>query len=350
MKKALFIVFLCVVMVIAFAVPALTAPSEVPYSGTQPNELRALLSEGDVRLETRGNLGIFERHGTFLIPEGRTLTVATTLNIESRARLEIAGTLVILEGARLNNQGGSGGTIRVLPGGELINYGWVENVTNSTFINCGTIVNNGSRFELRPGTTFVDCGNVTGSRPINNRGVIAECEYCDIDVPPLDRKFVIDESGVIFDENNNIVAPPGVNEFMYVRIVEGPRAHVMTAVRAGDGAQWEHTRIAQPEWLDIIIATIYEENYEVAATALPELHIDRTVPSFGSNLLRLPDRTRVVINIVIWDDETEVEDALVLEYYEDYEEYEDVDEYGEYEDVEDYEEDGYDNELNDDSE
>jgi len=142
--------------------------TEVEFNGTSPNALGRLLEEYNVVLSTRGNLGIFANHSPFVIPAGRTLTVTTTLNISGNAELIVEGTLVVAEGGRINNQGSSGGTIRVATGGNLVNNGWVENVTNSTFANNGTITNNG-RFEVRAGVIFYDQGTVTGTPPNVNR-------------------------------------------------------------------------------------------------------------------------------------------------------------------------------------
>ncbi|MCL2425109.1 MAG: hypothetical protein FWD05_02110 [Oscillospiraceae bacterium] len=140
----------------------------VEFTGTNPNTLRGLLAEEHARVDlaTRGNLGIFTQHSPFVIPAGRTLTVTTTLNISGNAELIVEGVLIVAEGGRINNQGSSGGTITVAPGGLLINEGWVENVTNSTFDNNGTIINNG-RFEVRAGVTFYDRGDVKGANPLN---------------------------------------------------------------------------------------------------------------------------------------------------------------------------------------
>jgi len=142
-------------------------PEAVVFSGNNPNVLKTLLEESDVILETAGNLGIFAHHSPFVIPEGRTLTVVTTLNVQGNAELIIEGTLIVLDGGRVNNQGGAGGTIRITEIGTLVNYGHVENVTNSTVINYGTIENNG-RFEVRASTRFHSCdGYVIGEIPLN---------------------------------------------------------------------------------------------------------------------------------------------------------------------------------------
>jgi hypothetical protein len=143
------------------------------FTGTNPAQLRNMLERRDVYLETRSNLGIFEQHSPFYIPAGTTLTVNTVLNVQGRAELVVYGTLIVAEGGRINNQGSAGGTIRIMPGGRLINNGYVENVTNSTLINNGTIINN-ARFEIRAGVTFRNEGTVSGT-PLNiNRAAIIE--------------------------------------------------------------------------------------------------------------------------------------------------------------------------------
>jgi len=142
-----------------------TAPPAV-FTGSNPAVLREMLAQGDVILATPGNLGIFSHHSPFVIPAGRTLIVANTLNVQGNAELVIDGTLVVQEDGRVNNQGGSGGTITVASGGRLVNHGHVENVTNSTVVNYGTITNNG-RFEIRANTRFHSCGSVVGTNPLN---------------------------------------------------------------------------------------------------------------------------------------------------------------------------------------
>jgi hypothetical protein len=92
--------------------------------------------------------------------------VVSTLNVQGGAELIIEGTLHVAPGGRVNNQGGTGGTINIAPDGMLLNDGHVENVTNSTVINNGTITNN-DRFEIRRGTTFHSVGTVEGSVPLN---------------------------------------------------------------------------------------------------------------------------------------------------------------------------------------
>jgi alpha-L-fucosidase 2 len=150
-------------------------PEPVVFSGNNPNVLRALLEDNDVILKTAGNLGIFAHHRPFAIPAGRTLTVATTLNVQANAELIINGTLIVQEGGRVNNQGAAGGTIRIANGGRIVNNGHVENVTNSTVINYGTIENN-ARFEVRANTTFCSCdGVVIGSVSINTHRNAITC-------------------------------------------------------------------------------------------------------------------------------------------------------------------------------
>ncbi|MCL2424715.1 MAG: hypothetical protein FWD05_00080 [Oscillospiraceae bacterium] len=144
-----------------FAVPT------VRFDGPNPRNLGILLEDNNVILETRGNLGIFAAHSEFVVPQGRTLIVATTLNIEREAELVIKGTVLVLEGGRINNQGsGTGGTITIAETGTLMNYGHVENVSRSTLANNGTIVNNG-RFEVRADVTFYDYGHVEGQNLLN---------------------------------------------------------------------------------------------------------------------------------------------------------------------------------------
>ena len=147
--------------------PHTVTPSEpTEFSGSNPNVLRALLEEGDVILTTPGNLGIFTHHSPFVIPAGRTLIVSSTLNVQGNAELVVEGTLLVQAGGRVNNQGGAGGTINIVPGGTLLNNGYVENVTNSTVINNGVIINN-DRFEIRRDTTFYNLGRVEGSVLLN---------------------------------------------------------------------------------------------------------------------------------------------------------------------------------------
>jgi len=116
----------------------LFVPAE--FYGTDPARLNDLFAKtSEIILTTRGNLGIFENHSTFVIPEGVTLTVTTALNSQRNAEIVVEGTLIIADGGRLSNQGG-GSTIRVAPGGTLIVYGTVENAAGSTITNAGTLV------------------------------------------------------------------------------------------------------------------------------------------------------------------------------------------------------------------
>ena len=149
----------------------------VEFRDTRPAQLALALERGDVLLATPSNLGIFAQHSPFVIPEGRTLVIATTLNVQRDAELVIYGTVVLLPGGRINNQGNSsgGGTIRIAEGGRLENNGYVENVSNSNVVNNGTIVNN-ARFEIRASTHFRNFGAVAGSAPlsINRNAIIVE--------------------------------------------------------------------------------------------------------------------------------------------------------------------------------
>ena len=147
------------------------------FTGSNPNVLRTLLESNNAILATLGNLGIFAHHSPFVIPAGRTLYVETTLNIQGNAEVIIEGRVVVLEGGRINNQGGSGGTITIAGGGALINNGHVENVTNSIVNNLGTIVNN-ARFEVRAAVKFLECCNsvVIGNLNINTRAIRLGCE------------------------------------------------------------------------------------------------------------------------------------------------------------------------------
>ncbi|MCL2425140.1 MAG: glycosyl hydrolase 53 family protein [Oscillospiraceae bacterium] len=150
----------------------LPEPPPALFNGTNPARLLDLLELGDVVLQTRSNLGIFDHHGPFIVPVGRTLYIETALNIQGDAQLIIEGTVEVLPGGRINNQGGRGGTITIAEGGTLINNGHVENVTNSTLANYGTIENNG-RFEVRARVTFYAHGHVTGTNALNvNRDAI----------------------------------------------------------------------------------------------------------------------------------------------------------------------------------
>ena len=74
--------------------------------------------------------------------------------------------MVVADGGRINNQGSAGGTIIIAPGGTLINHGHVENVTNSTLRNYGTITNF-ERFEVRAGTEFGNWGEINEIAPLN---------------------------------------------------------------------------------------------------------------------------------------------------------------------------------------
>jgi len=146
------------------------------FAGTSPSQMNALLAEGNVNLTTPGSGGYgIAANNTLVIPEGRTLYVSTILNVRRGGTLRIEGTLVILEGGRMNNDGhptSGGGTIEIAEDGRLINYGYVESISNSFIFNYGIITNNGTtgnlgRFEVRANTTFVGPGTVDGSRALN---------------------------------------------------------------------------------------------------------------------------------------------------------------------------------------
>jgi len=146
------------------------------FRGTSPSQLNAALAEGNVNLTTPGSGGYgIAANNTLVIPEGRTLYVSTVLNVRRGGTLRVEGTLVILEGGRMNNDGhptSGGGTIEIAEDGRLINYGYVESISNSFIFNYGRITNNGTtgnlgRFEVRANTTFVGPGTVDGSRALN---------------------------------------------------------------------------------------------------------------------------------------------------------------------------------------
>jgi len=153
-------------------------------TGTSSAQLNAALAEGDVNLTTPGSGGFgVSANSPLTVPAGSTLYVHTILNVRRDATLLIEGTVVVLEEGRINNDGGGigGGTIIIAEGGQLINYGRIENATNSSIFNNGTITNNGKatgdpgRFEIREGTIFINNGIVDGNRALNiHRNAILE--------------------------------------------------------------------------------------------------------------------------------------------------------------------------------
>ena len=151
--------------------------SPTNFTGTNPRNLLAQMEQGDVVVATANNLGIFEHQSPFVVPAGRTLYVATTLNIQRDAEIVIKGNVVVLEGGRINNQGNTGGTITIADGGVLTNDGYIENVAGSRVNNFGTIVNN-ARFEIRAGVTFFECCDsvVIGTLNINRAAIRITCE------------------------------------------------------------------------------------------------------------------------------------------------------------------------------
>ena len=164
--------------------PFRTILNDIPpvvFAGSNPAVLSAMLAYGyNVVLSTTpGNLGIFSHHSPFVVPVGTTLTVSTTLNIQRDAEIIVEGTLVVLDGARINNQGGSagGGTLTIASTGRVINFGHIENVTNSAVVNYGEIVNN-ARFEVRANTRFHNCGYVSGTTPLNIHRNATICTNC----------------------------------------------------------------------------------------------------------------------------------------------------------------------------
>ena len=153
------------------------------FNGTSPSQLNALLASGHVTLTTPGSGGYGIASGaTLVVPAGRMLFVDTILNVRRDATLRIEGTVVILEGGRLNSDGHatpgvSTGTIIIAEGGKLVNEGYVEIAQRSTLTNLGRITNNGTtgnlgRFEVRAGTEFTR-GVVDGTRVLTlHRDVI----------------------------------------------------------------------------------------------------------------------------------------------------------------------------------
>ena len=138
-----------------------TTPTQ--FAGTSPSQLNVLLAQGDVEIATPGSGGYGIASGTTLVvPEGRTLFVSTVLNVRRDATLRIEGTLVILEGGRLNSDGhATSGTGRIViaEGGRLINRGYTEIAMRSVLTNNGAIINLGTtgnfgRFEVREGVKF----------------------------------------------------------------------------------------------------------------------------------------------------------------------------------------------------
>jgi len=160
------------------SMPATVTISAV-FDGTNPARLRDLLVDYDVVLRTRSNLGIFAQHSPFVVPEGRTLTIETTLNVQRDANLIVEGTLIVAEGGRLNNQG-NGSRITIASGGRLINHGHVENVSRSIISNCGEIINM-RRFEVRAETQFSldECGTIENSGQLNIHRDAVRQTLCD---------------------------------------------------------------------------------------------------------------------------------------------------------------------------
>ncbi|MCL2425835.1 MAG: hypothetical protein FWD05_05815 [Oscillospiraceae bacterium] len=124
-------------------------PTSAVFTETRPNLLLEWFGRyTEIELATRGNLGIFEQHSVFVVPEGVTLTVATAFNAQRNAEIRVEGTLIIADGGRLNGQ--AGGTIRIAEGGTLIINGVAENMAGSTFINAGEItVTDTGRLNIR---------------------------------------------------------------------------------------------------------------------------------------------------------------------------------------------------------
>jgi len=144
------------------------------FAGTSPSQLNALLAQGSVELKTPGSGGYGVAAGsTLVVPKGKTLYVSTILNVRRDATLQIDGTVVILEGGRLNSDGhatSGTGKIIVAEGGQLKNNGYTEIAMRSVLTNEGTISNYGTtgnhgRFEIREGVQFTR-GTVDGTRTL----------------------------------------------------------------------------------------------------------------------------------------------------------------------------------------
>jgi len=125
----------------------------------------------------------------------------------------------------------------------------------------------------------------------NRQEVVIDAVTGDETERPLSNyNYTIDDSGVFFDGSSVRSNPNNVTEFLCIMILPGNVPGVFKGVQ--DGAAWVFTQVPQPAWLSIITAV---RTSPTPASVLPEIMVDRNVPAFGSNLERLPDRTRVII-------------------------------------------------------
>jgi len=147
------------------------------YSGSQPNDLQAMLYEGDVilRLPNSNNLGIFPAQSPFTIPAGRTLYLESPLRAIDGGVIIVEGTIVISGRffPRPNDESAgleiyTGCTLTIQPGGRVINDGGLfQGNSASTINNYGTI--EGPSFRIN----FLGVANNYGRIVSNGRLMVA---------------------------------------------------------------------------------------------------------------------------------------------------------------------------------
>jgi len=210
-------------MILGFGLAsAVSSGGPVEFTGDSPRQLQALLNDGnDVVLATR-NLGIFEQHSPLIVPDGVTLYVRTILNIQNRGELLISGTVVILDGGRVNNQGtGDGGTITIEENATLVNNGMFENTARSTLINRGTIYNYGD-FDVR-GVAY-NYGDIYNN--IGSRRLLIDRSAVFTNNGKVENRAYVHNRGRIYNENGSNFINYGGSRF----INHGPEANATATV------------------------------------------------------------------------------------------------------------------------
>ena len=113
----------------------------------------------------------------------------------------------------------------------------------------------------------------------------------------------LEDNGIVAVEvDGEIVVienPRSVTRFVYVKADPVNHGRIVFGEATFDNAtqEWVSVRIQPPSDVDVVIAHIRADVR--AATVLPETRVSRNIPTFDSNLRRLPCRTRVLITLVL---------------------------------------------------
>jgi hypothetical protein len=113
----------------------------------------------------------------------------------------------------------------------------------------------------------------------------------------------LEDNGIVAVEVDGVVVvienPRSVVQFVYVMADPVNHGRIIFGEATFDNAtqQWVSVRIPPPSDVDVVIAQIRADVR--AAAVLPDTRVSRDIPTFDSNLRRLPCRTRVFITLVL---------------------------------------------------